>query len=178
MGIAETRQELKIIRPSHLHGWLGNERSSNRLRSHHAHCWPQSNLTIHHSYAIPAGTWCSSFQAEIKAIKKALQHIQTEESPLKVRIVTDSQSVQLRIASLQRAVLPKSADVSDVLNLLAVLHDEGHLMTFTWCPSHCRVVGNAMAEGQDRKGAATNQEDLWHNYDSAKASIWCATRWG
>ena len=36
-----------------------------------------SNPTIHHSYAIPAGTWYSSFQAEMKAIRKALQIIQT-----------------------------------------------------------------------------------------------------
>ena len=31
-----------------------------------------SNPTIHHSYATPAGTWRWSFQAEMKAIKKAL----------------------------------------------------------------------------------------------------------
>ena len=41
-----------------------------------------SNPTIHHSYVIPAGTRC--FQAKMKAIKKALQIIQTEESPQKV----------------------------------------------------------------------------------------------
>ena len=71
----------------------------------------QSNPTIHHSYAIPAGTWCLSFQAEMKAIKKALQIIQTEESPQKVRI--------------------KSTDESDILILLAALHYEGHQIIFT-----------------------------------------------
>ena len=44
----------------------------------------QSNPTIHHSYAIPVSTWRSLFQAEIKAIKKALHIIQTEKSPKKV----------------------------------------------------------------------------------------------
>ena len=39
--------------------------------------------TSHHSYAMLASTWCSSFPAEVKAIKKALQIIQTEESPKK-----------------------------------------------------------------------------------------------
>ena len=39
-----------------------------------------SNPTIHHSHAILAGTRCSFYQAETKAIKKALQTIQTEES--------------------------------------------------------------------------------------------------
>ena len=31
-----------------------------------------SDPIIHHSFFIPAGSWCSSFQAEMKAIKKAL----------------------------------------------------------------------------------------------------------
>ena len=43
-----------------------------------------SNHAIHHSYAMPVGTWCSSFQAEMKAIKHSLHIIQTGESLLKV----------------------------------------------------------------------------------------------
>ena len=137
-----------------------------------------SNPTIHHSYAMPAGTWCSSSQAEMKVIKKASQIIQTEESPHKDRIASDSQSVLLHIANIQPAIPLKSADMSDILNLLAALNDERHQITVTWCPSHCKVVGNEMAEKQAHKGAAANQEDVWHNYDSAKATIRCATRWG
>ena len=125
----------------------------------------QSNPTIHHSYATLTGTRCSSFQAEMKAIKKALQIIQTERSPQKVRIMSDSQSVLLRIANLQPAIPFKSADESDILSLLAALHDEGHQITFTCCPSHCGVVGNEMADEQAQKGAAANQEDVHHNYD-------------
>ena len=98
--------------------------------------------TIRHSYAILAGTWCSSFQAEMKAVKKALQILQTEESPQKVRIVSDSQSVLLCIANLQPAIPLKSADESDILNLLAIQFDEGHQIAFNWSPSHCGVVGN------------------------------------
>ena len=138
----------------------------------------QSNPTIHHSYAIQAGKRCSSFQAEMKAIKKALQIIQKEESPQKVRIVSDSQSVLLRIANLQPAIPVKSADVSEFKNLRAALNDKGHQMTFTWCPIHCGVVGNEMAEEQARKGAAANQEDVRQNYDSVKAIIRRATRLG
>ena len=50
-----------------------------------------SNPTIHHSYATPTGTWCSSFQAKMKAIKKALQIIQTEDSSHDVRMIRDRQ---------------------------------------------------------------------------------------
>ena len=106
-----------------------------------------SNPKIYHSYAIPTGTWFSSFQAEMKAIQNTLQIIQTEESPQKVRIVSDSQSVLLRIANLQPAINIKSANESDILNLLA---DKGHQMTFTWCPGHCGEVGNEMADEQAR----------------------------
>ena len=119
-----------------------------------------SNPTIRHSNAIPAGTGCSSFQAKMKAIKKALQIIQTEESPQKVRIISDCQSVLLRIANLQPEIPLISADESDILCLLTVLHDEVHQITFLWRPSHCGVVGNEMADEQARKGAACNQEDV------------------
>ena len=90
-----------------------------------------SNPTIHHSHAIPAGTGCSSSQAEMKVIKKASQIIQTEESPHKDRIASDSQSVLLHIANLQPAIPLKSADMSDILNLLAALNDERHQITVT-----------------------------------------------
>ena len=70
----------------------------------------------------------------------------------------------------------KSTDKSDILNLLAALHDEGHQITFIWCRSHCMVVGNEMADEQAQKGASSNQEDIQHNYDSAKATIRHTTR--
>ena len=91
-----------------------------------------SNPTVHHSYAIPAGTWCSSFQAEMKAMKKALLIIETDESPKEVRIVSDRQPVLLRLASIQPAIPLMSAVECDNLGLLAALHDDGHQMTFTW----------------------------------------------
>ena len=111
----------------------------------------QSNPTIHLSYAILAGPLCSSFQADMKAIKKALQIIQTEKSSQKVQIVRNSQSDLLCIANLQPAIAPKSADKSDITNLLAALHDERHQITFTWCPSHYSVVGNEMADEEAQK---------------------------
>ena len=48
-------------------------------------------------FAIPTGKWCSSYQAEIKAVVKALQVIQAEVHVQKARIVNDIQSVLLRI---------------------------------------------------------------------------------
>ena len=107
-----------------------------------------SNPTVHHSYAIQARTRYSYFQAEMMVIKKALQIIQTEESPQKVRIINANKTVLLRIANLQPAIPLKSADESDSLSLLVALHDEGHQITLTWCPSYCRVVGNEMADEQ------------------------------
>ena len=71
----------------------------------------------------------------------------------------------------------KSTDESDILNLIVALHDEGHQITFTWCPSHSGVVGNEMADEQALKGAAANQ-GVRYNYDSVKGTIRCATRGG
>ena len=97
--------------------------------------------------------------------------IQTEESPKKVRIVSDSQSVLLHIANLQPAIPLMSVDKSDILISLVALHDEWHQIAFTWCPSHCGVVGNEIADKQVRKGAAANQEGVQHQYNSAKPAI-------
>ena len=106
------------------------------------------NPTNFQSYAIPPGTWCASLQAEMMAIKKALHIIQTEESPLRVQIVSDSQSVLHRIANLRLAIPLKSADESDYASLHAGLRDEGHRITLTWCSSHCEVVVNFVADEQ------------------------------
>ena len=43
----------------------------------------RSNHTIYHSYDIPAETWCSSFQAKMKAIKNDCK-LSRQKSPQKV----------------------------------------------------------------------------------------------
>ena len=118
----------------------------------------QSYSIFHNFYVMPASTSYTSFHAEMKAINKALLVIQTEESPQKVRIVSDNQAILTRIANLQTAISTKVADVCDILDLLAALNDELHQITFTWRPSHWVVVGNEMADDQARKGADANQE--------------------
>ena len=115
-----------------------------------------SDHANHHSYAILAGTWCSSFLVGMKAIKKVLQIFQTEELPKKVQIVCDSQSVLLCITSLQPAMPFKSAEESDILSSLVALHDEGYQITFTRCPNHYWVVGNEMTNEQAQKANAAN----------------------
>ena len=137
-----TRQGLELILPNHLHRWLGEKRYSNRRRRRLVHCWPTSNHTNHHSNSIPTGTWCSSIQAELKAIENSLQIIQAEESRQKFGIVSDSQLDLHRIANLQPAIPLNSADESDILGLPATLYEEGHQITFTCCQSHCGVMGN------------------------------------
>ena len=109
------------------------------------------NPTIHHSYAI---------------------------SPLNVRIVSYKPISPATHHKPPPVIPTKSADESDILNLLATFHDEGHQIAFTCCPSDCGVEGNEMADEQVRKGAAANQKDVRHNYESEKATIRHATRWG
>ena len=55
------------------------------------------------------------------------------------------------IINFQPAIPRKSAEESDIQNLLAALHEEGQQITFTWCPSHCWVMGNEMADEQALK---------------------------
>ena len=47
-----------------------------------------------------------------------------------------------------------------------MVSDNPHLVS-----SHCRVMGNEIADEQAQIGAATNQEGVRHHYNSAKATI-------
>ena len=127
-----------------------------------------SDPTSEHSYAIPAGTWCLSIQAEMKAVKKALQITQIKESHKKDQIVCGGQSTLLRIANLQPAISLRSAVESDILNTLAALHDEEYRINFTWNTSNCGVMGNEIADEQTQKGAEANLEGVRHHYDSGR----------
>ena len=49
-------------------------------------------------------------------------------------------------------------------------------VTFTWCPSHCGVIGNEMADTKAKDGASLPQTDVDCHYDSTKAEIRRRTR--
>ena len=129
-------------------------------------------------FAIPTGKWCSSYQAEIKAVVKALQVIQAEVHVQEARIVSDSQSILLRIQATHPSQPCNDRDEHTVLKTLSMLTARSCQVTFTWCPGHCGITGNELADAQAKKGADADQAVVDHHYTTAKAMIRRATRGG
>ena len=97
-------------------------------------------------FALPTGKWCSSYQAEIKAVVKALQVIQAKVHFQKARIVSDSQAVLLRIQATHPSQPCNDRDEHNVFKTLSMLTAQSCQMTFTWCPGHCDITGNELAD--------------------------------
>ena len=135
---------------------------------------PPSDPQVHQSHAVPAGRWCSSFQAEMKAVVVALEVIEDAQWK-ECRLVTDSQSTIQRLNNLRPSDPPRDQDECDILQLLASIWKNGCKVTFTWCPSHCGIRGNELADEAAKQGAQMDQNlATWH-YESAKAAIRRAT---
>lgn len=73
---------------------------------------------VHRSFAIPTGRWCSSFQADMKAMVKALEVIQEGEPIQKTRVVSDSLSVLTSIQSIHPSDTSINNDEKKILQLL------------------------------------------------------------
>ena len=113
----------------------------------------------------------SSYQAEIKAVVKALQ-----VSQAKARIVSDRQSVLLRIQATHPFQPCNDRDEHTVLKTLSMLTARSCQVTFTWRLGHCGITDNELADAQTKKGADADQTDVDHHYITAKAMIRRATR--
>ena len=129
-------------------------------------------------FSIPTGKWCSSYQAEIKAVVKALQVIQAEVHVQKARIVSDSQAVLLRIQATHPSQPCNDRDEHTVLKTLSMLTARSCQVIFTWCPGHGGITGNELGDAQAKKGADADQTDVDHHYTTVKAMIRRATRGG
>ena len=51
-------------------------------------------------------------------------------------------------------------------------------LTFTWCPGHCGITGNDLADAQMKQRADVEETDVDHYYTTAKAMIRRVTRDG
>ena len=107
---------------------------------------------------------------------KALQVIQAEVHVQKARIVSDSQSVLLRIQATHPSQPCNDRDEHTVFKTLSMLTARSCQVTFTWCPGHCGITGNELADAQAKKGADSDQTDVDRHYTTAKAMIRRATR--
>ena len=132
---------------------------------------PPEEPKVLSTHAIPTGQWCSSYQAELKAVKTALETIQKDSSIHKARIVSDSLSVLQRLQQASPPDPPRDQDERDILEYLSSLNERGCRLTFTWCPSHSGVPGNELADAHAKQGGQLPQTNVACHFESVKSVI-------
>ena len=131
----------------------------------------------HVELSVPAGSWTSSFQAEMVAIREALSLIMEESQPQSaVRIVTDSLSSWERLQSMQMEMTLHSGVEADIADYLREIGRRGVEVGVLWCPSHCGVWGNERADRLGAVGADMEQGGAKWSFETARAAIRRGTR--
>lgn len=119
---------------------------------------------------IAAGRICSSFQAEMVAMRVALEWLRDNKREWgRARIVTDSQSVLKSM--MERKIKSRCELVSRVEALLEDLREEGKSVVIVWVPSHCGVKGNEAADEGAALGAEKDQRGIPCSFGGVKRRV-------
>ena len=107
-----------------------------------------------------AGSLCSSFRAEMTALRAALTYL--NEHPVHTRdpviLCTDSQAA---LAKLRGGPSEQEAPIGrDIWCLLSRLATEDRPFLLQWVPSHCGLPGNERADHLAGQASALPQEDV------------------
>ncbi|KAF0290571.1 putative RNA-directed DNA polymerase from transposon BS [Amphibalanus amphitrite] len=118
--------------------------------------WPDDETA---EIRTPAGRICSSYRAEMVALRAALNHLLEHpahtEDP--VVICTDSQSA---LAALREGPAAQSSPLgSEIWDALRRLTTGGRRIHLQWVPSHCGLGGNEEADRLAGEAGALDQED-------------------
>ena len=96
--------------------------------------------------SLAAGEHCSSYPAELVALKEALHHLSTNKVT-KARIVTHSLSLVQRVPNIGNMKQRKSSVAKEVFETLVELRDTmKDPLEILWCLSHCDIDGNETAD--------------------------------
>ena len=118
----------------------------------------------------PAGRYCSSYQAELVAIREGVRWLAANRgSWRKARVVTDSKSVLESVARYQWNT--NNACLKDTFQALAELEEGGRKLVFTWVPSHCGLFGNELADQAAGRASALEQTGVAWPFDVVKTAI-------
>ncbi|MCG8096109.1 MAG: reverse transcriptase-like protein, partial [Candidatus Thiodiazotropha endolucinida] len=108
----------------------------------------------------------SIFSAELTAIIKALTWIR-DNKPENVVILTDSLSAIQAMKGLDSKSRPDM--IMEINNLIDEILVHKIILNIDWCPSHCNVSGNEMA---DEAAGAGAQHGKPHNISLAKTEVY------
>ena len=159
----------------------------NLHRNHRYHIWTDGSATngtlnggsgvviydegnLCASFSEAAGTFTSSYAAEMKAIDIALSWLCAQDSPtMSALVCTDSQSAVQALSS--GPPRPASALDSRIWSALTRLSSAGHIITFQWVPGHVGLEGNERADLAAKQATLSDQSTVAIPFKAAKTLI-------
>ena len=131
--------------------------------------WPNGDTSTSKA---PCGKICSSYRAEMSAIKMIVAEILNKTELLsdssRIWIFTDSESSVKRLAGGPGSQTDCLAD--DIWNNLNSLAKKWEI-TIQWIPGHKDIEGNEAADGAAKEATALCQEDAALDFNTMKAAI-------
>lgn len=120
---------------------------------------------------LPTGEICSSYRAELIALEKALDLIQSNQhlqQHRNIRVCTDSQSA---LITIKRG--PSKQSETTAINIWTRLQQlsESHQVVLQWIPGHANIRGNELADREANKGRYRPQMELPIDQQTVKAAI-------
>ena len=132
---------------------------------------PADDVEVLEELERPAGRLCSSYQAEMVAIREGLRWLVANRGAWrKARVVTDSKSALESVARYRWNT--NNVCLMDTFQCLAELYGCGRKLVFTWVPSHCGLPGNEMADAVAGQASTLDQAEVPLSFEVTKAAIW------
>ena len=103
-----------------------------------------------------AGTVASSFQAEVRALRMAMEWLEEHEGEwTSVGVATDSQAALRALKGAGSGWLEE--DMGEVRRAGMRLGEKGKRVGFVWVPGHCGLVGNEWADEEAKQAVEEDQ---------------------
>jgi ribonuclease HI len=119
-----------------------------------------------------AGTVCSSYEAETRAMRMALEVI-TERRPEKAIIATDSRAL---VQALQNGACSVNATLEEV-KMKLVEAAEASMITIQWTPGHVGTEGNEEADRAANEARNIEQKMVPICWEAAKKKVRREVKW-
>ena len=115
-----------------------------------------------------AGRWCSSFVAEVQALRLAVKWLR-ENRPSSATVFSDSQALLRLLAGGGEG---ESEAVRNLIAEVLVLRREvGMRLVLQWVPGHVGLEGNEWADGEANRAWEGDQTDVGVEFACMKAAI-------
>ena len=131
--------------------------------------WPR--CPTQQEFSIPCGRICTSYRAELAALRKALDMIADNSSltaPCSIWIFTDSESAVERLQQGPGAQVESLAQ--EVWKLISSISIK-HRVILQWIPGHKDLEGNEAADVNAKEGSKMDQHNIVINFQTIKAAI-------